>query len=91
MKKWILATGIVGCSLLFFISGALVGYLTSEKIAMSAETSKEKLLRKPSEKLTNLIGRVVNRQAIKLEAKVRTPTNGAIMKAKSFKSKYDSL
>ena len=84
MKKWLFVLGVFGCCGLFFISGTLVGYLTSEKMAQSSELS-DKPTRKPSEKLNPIIGRIVRTQTTKFTNKTRRPTPDAVLKAKRYK------
>lgn len=86
MKKWIFIVGILGGSLLFFVSGTLVGYLTSEKNLISKIENSEKPTRKPSKNINPIIGRIVDGQVTKLKSKTRIPTPSAVVKAKQFKA-----
>lgn len=86
MKKWIIIIGLIATSLLFFVSGTLVGYHAYDKqIEESEKTGKP--MRRPSERLGQVFGKVIDKQGQRLQSKVRVPSNPAISKAKSFKSK----
>lgn len=86
MKKWIFVLGIVGCSLLFFFSGTLVGYSVSQKNIQEETVSGEKVTRKPSKNINPLIGRIVHHQISRLNTKSRVPTPKAIIQARRYKS-----
>lgn len=85
MKKWFFVLGILGCSLLFFLSGTLLGYLTSEKLSQTSTVS-EKPARKPSKKLNPVIGRVLQTQSSLIPNRSRTPTPAAVSKAMQYKA-----
>ncbi len=86
MKKWLLALSLVGCSLLFFVSGSFLGYLTSEQ--RIKEKPREKPHRKPSGRIAPILGRVVQNQKVKIMAKVRIPRPSAVVKAQRYKEQY---
>lgn len=87
MNKWIFVLGIIGCSLLFFISGALVGYSVSQNNASdNPESSANGNRHTPSKNINPIIGRVVNKQVARLNSKTRIPTPSAITQAKKYKS-----
>lgn len=86
MKKWVFILGIVGCSLLFFFSGTLVGYSVSQKSMQEEAVSGEKITRKPSKNINPIIGRIVQHQASRLNTKSRVPTPKAIIQARRYKS-----
>ncbi len=87
MKKWIFVVGIISCSLLFFISGTLVGYVTSEKVSQTAKES-DKPTRKPSKNINPILGRIIQYQTSRVtsQAMVRTPTPSAVLRAQQYKS-----
>jgi len=86
MKKWFLALSLVCCSLLFFVTGSFLGYLTFEQ-KLKAKPQ-EKSYRKPSERLAPILGRVVQNQKVTITSKVRIPTPNAVMKAQRYKERY---
>ena len=87
MKKWILALSLIGCSLLFFVSGSFLGYLTLEQKAKETAPHK-KPLRKPSGQIIPIFGRVVQNQNVTLMDKGRSPTPTAVMRAQQYKGQY---
>ena len=92
MKKWIFVVSFLICGFLFFISGSLVGYSVCDKQVKDAALGKDKPARKPNivtGVISPIIGRVVDKQTMKLEAKVRTPTLPAIQKASRYKAKLE--
>lgn len=86
MKKWILVLSLFGCSLLFFVSGSFLGYLSSEQKAK--EKPQEKPKRTPSKKLAPVFGRILARQKVKIIEKVRIPTPNAVLQAQRYKAEY---
>ena len=86
MKKWIFIVGIFACSILFFISGTLVGYLKSEKNIQTEIEENNRPTRKPSKHINPIIGRIVDRQVIRLKTKTRIPTPNAVVQANRFRS-----
>lgn len=89
MKKWPFVVGIFGCSLLFFISGTLVGYNIYDKMEAATVQEPQKKKRVPSvlgKVVSPLIGRVVDRKVNALNAKLRIPSSPAVQKALMYKS-----
>ena len=86
MKKWVFVLSFVTCSLLFFVTGSFLGYLTFEQ-KLKAKPQ-EKSYRKPSERLAPILGRVVQNQKVTITSKVRIPTPNAVMKAQRYKERY---
>lgn len=88
MRKWIFILGVIVCSILFFISGILSGYLYCEKsFAIEAE-EKIKNPRKPSAEPKNiLIGKIIGKQVGDIRKKARIPTIAAIQKAQKYRDK----
>lgn len=86
MKKWILVLGLVGCSLLFFISGSFVGYLTFEQ--KTKETPQKKPQRKPLGMIVPILGQVAQNKKVTMMNKVRMPTPDAVMKAQQYQEQY---
>jgi hypothetical protein len=86
MKTWIFVIGIVSSSLLFFVSGTLVGYSVCHRQAKAGDSSKPH--RKPLPNPTNIIGKIVDRQAMSLTSRIRTPTPTAVEQAESYEQYY---
>ncbi len=86
MKKWIFVLGIICCSLLFFLSGTLVGYSVSQNSIQEEVTSDGKITRKPSKNINPIIGRIVHHQISRFNTKTRVPTPKAVVQARRYKS-----
>ncbi|MDR3224140.1 MAG: hypothetical protein LBT03_00930 [Holosporales bacterium] len=70
------------CSLLFFVTGTLVGYAVNSQ---SSKTESEKIHPARKQKEQNpILGRVVNDQKQGLPSKVRIPSSPAIDMAKTY-------
>ena len=86
MKKWVLAVGLFGCGVLFFISGSFLGYLLSN--TKGNEEPQVNTRRKPSKRLEPILGQVVEAQKVGLINRTRIPTPNAVYRAKQYKSQY---
>ena len=86
MRKWIFVLGIFICSLLFFLSGALVGYSVSQKSVYDTSADNDKPIHKASKNINPIIGRIINRQVSRLNTKTRIPTPKAVIQARKYKS-----
>ena len=88
MRKWVLVAGLTGCCVLFLVSGAFLGYLTSGQKAQ--EMSKEKPKRKPSDKLDKMpepiLGHMTHTQEIVPQNSKRAPSKTAVIKAQQYNS-----
>ena len=89
MKTWIFIASFFSCSLLFFISGSLVGYSICEKSIVKKELeSVHKEPRKPSiieGVISPLVGRLTNRQIEVSKTRTRTPSTPAIQQANRYR------
>ena len=86
MKKWVFVLSFVTCSLLFFVSGSFLGYLTFEQKAK--EKPQEKPVRKPSGRIVPILGRVIQNQKVAIMSRVRVPTPTAVIQAQQYKRQY---
>ncbi|MDR1333204.1 MAG: hypothetical protein LBJ69_02250 [Holosporales bacterium] len=83
MNKWLLAAGIFVCSMLFFFSGALTGYLIHSN--SSPQDTAQKEPRRPSPLLTNAqatLGRVATQRMS--GGSTRVPSSAAIDRSRSY-------
>ena len=90
--KWMFVCGFIVCNILFFLSGALVGYLYCEKEMAQTVAKKEKPKRVPHKIANALIGNFVVKPGEEtlsnLDQQVRTPSEQAINQAKDFENSY---
>ncbi|MDR3030785.1 MAG: hypothetical protein LBU35_00145 [Holosporales bacterium] len=89
MKKWIFILGILCCSVLFFLSGTLIGYSVREDCNSSSVRKNEKKKRIPSAiiggLLSPLVDRVVDNRIARIQSRLRTPSQPAIEKANGYR------
>ncbi len=92
MRKWIFITGFLICSLLFFLSGTMTGYLYCEKnLIKNATDEKSKDPRKPSTSSSSMSGksileRMIYKQESNARIRTRMPTIPALQKAQRYKA-----
>lgn len=88
MRKWVFVVGFLICSILFFLSGILTGYLYCEKSFANEAQEKIKFPRQASHRSKNaLIGRIINKQIGDIRKKTRVPTIPALQKAQKYRDK----
>jgi hypothetical protein len=74
MRAWMFILGFITCSVLFFLSGTLTGYLFSNKNQFEKVESTQKKQRTPSKNFgSSLISNTIEMQKSVLLSKVRTP------------------
>lgn len=86
MKKWMLALSLCVCSLLFFVAGSFLGYLSYAQKAQ--EQHFEKPQRKPSANLPPILGKIVYTQQAEIMNRIRVPTPSAVIRARQYKEQY---
>ena len=86
MRKWVLVAGLTGCCVLFLVSGAFLGYLTSEQKAQ--EITQEQPKRKPSDgfdKITEpVLGQSPRAYTVSHKSGTRAPSAYAIHEAQKY-------
>ena len=85
MIKLIVSFGIILCSMMFFLGGALVGYQAYDS-KQTVIDKNEKPIRKPNETIGQVFSKVIDTTSQDVTSRIRVPSIPAIEKARSYTS-----
>ncbi len=90
-SKLMFIIGFIVCNILFFLAGAMTGYLYCEREFAKSVQNKTKVTRVPHKIANAVIGQITDpaiEQLNDAEKKVREPSDKAITQAQKYKNQY---